>query len=148
MGLIPMTPARCGLNSSPSQTDARCNLPQFANSPRGISSVLPCYCIGFHVLPWKEPTTLLLVVLVPRLGGLGHEFLSISWLLKDAASCSQGRLRPTLKPPRCGAARALGVVETLFSTASGPVSRVLLPSQWGSTLLLVRALAPYSTLLL
>ena len=48
---------------------------------------------------------------------------------------------------RCGAARAHGVVETLFSTASGPVSSVL-RSQWGSTLLLVRALAAYSTPLL
>ena len=67
-----MTPARCGLNSSPSHTDARCNLPQFANSPRGISSVLPCYCIGYYVLLWNEPATLLLVVLVPRLGGLGQ----------------------------------------------------------------------------
>ena len=74
MGLVPMTPARCGLNSSPSHTDARCNLPQFAKSPRGISSVLPCYCIGYYVLPWNEPATLLLVVLVPRLGGLGRHF--------------------------------------------------------------------------
>ena len=28
------------------------NLPQFANS-LGISTVLPCYCIGVHVLLWK-----------------------------------------------------------------------------------------------
>ena len=42
---------------------------------------------------------------------------------------------------------ARGVVETLLSTASDPVTSVLLP-QWGSILLLVRALAPYNTLLL
>ena len=127
MGLIPMTPARCGLNSSPSQTDARCNLPQFANSPRGISSVLPCYCIGFHVLPWKVPTTLLLVVLVPRLGGLGRQnfFQTSAFSSKDAASRSPRRSRHYTGTSQCGAARAHGVVENLFSTASGLVSTVL-----------------------
>ena len=44
--------------------------------------------------------------------------------------------------------RALGVVETVISTASDPVTTVLLPSQCGSILLLVKALAPYSTPLL
>ena len=72
-----MTPARCGLNSSPSHTDASCNLLQFANSPRGISSVLPCYYIGYYVLLWNEPAILLLVVLVPRLGGLGCHFFPV-----------------------------------------------------------------------
>ena len=36
------------------------NLPQFAKS-LGISTVLPCYCIGFHVLLWKLCATPLLV---------------------------------------------------------------------------------------
>ena len=35
LGTWPHDPLRCGLNSSPSHTDAMCNLPQFANSLRG-----------------------------------------------------------------------------------------------------------------
>ena len=59
-GPCPHDPPRCRLNSSPSHTDAMRNLPQFANS-LGISTVLPCYCIGFHVLLWKLCATPLLV---------------------------------------------------------------------------------------
>ncbi len=49
------------------------NLPQFAKIPRGISTVLPCYYIGFHALLWKLSASPLLAVLVPRLDGLGHQ---------------------------------------------------------------------------
>ena len=59
-GPCPHDPPRCRLNSSPSHTDAMRNLPQFANS-LGISTVLPCYCIGFHALLWKLCATPLLV---------------------------------------------------------------------------------------
>ena len=124
-GPCPHDPPRCRLNSSPSHTDAMRNLPQFAKS-LGISTVLPCYCIGFHVLLWKLRATSLLVVLVPRLGGLGRQiFFQILAFSKDAASCSQRCSRHYTGTSQCGAARTCGVVENLFSAASGPVSTVL-----------------------
>ena len=125
MGLVPMTPARCGLNSSPSHTDARCNLPQFAKSPRGISSVLPCYCIGYYVLLWNLPATLLLVVLVPRLGGLGCQNFSRSRLARRTLHTQPAVLKALHWNLLSVVPHARGVVENLFSTASGPVSTVL-----------------------
>ena len=126
------------------------NLPQFAKIPQGISTVLPCYCIGFHVLLWKLRATSLLVVLVPRLGGLGRQnfFSQISAFSKDAASCSQRCSRHYTGTSQCDAARARGVVENLFLRRFRPSVDSPSKSQWGSILLLVRDLAPYSTPLL
>ena len=84
------------------------------------------------LLHWLSRSTLewcatsLHVVLVPRLGGLGRQiFFQISAFSKDAASCSQRCSRHYTGTSQCGAARARGVVENLFSTASGLVSTVL-----------------------
>ena len=126
LGPFPHDPLRCGLNSSPSHTDAMCSLPQFANSLRGCT-VLPCYCIAWlsHVLPWKLGATSLLVVCA-TVGWVGAlYFFQVCHFLevyrRDAASRSLRCSRPIhwnltvwVAPRGAGG----------FSTGSGPASTV------------------------
>ena len=72
-----MTPEMC-LDLEPILHRASRNLPQIARIPRGFSTVLPCSLLGAtsHVLRVDVGAALLLVDLVPRLGGLGHQNFS------------------------------------------------------------------------
>ena len=126
LGPCPHDPLRCGLNSSPSHTDAMCNLPQFANSLRGCT-VLPCYCFAWHshVLPWKLGATSLLVVCA-TVGWVGALYFFPG--LPFPRGVSEGRCfsQPavlkayTLEPHSVG--RTPG--GWWFSTGSGPASTV------------------------
>ena len=87
MGVVPMTPEMWRRNSSPSNTDAMCNLPQFANS-LGKRTVSPCYCNGIQVLLWEIGSRSPSVVLMPRLDGLGHQFVSRFRLFRRALLCA------------------------------------------------------------
>ena len=144
LGLCPHDPLRCGLNSSPSYTDAMCNLPQFARIPQGRSTVLPCYCIAWHsyVLTWKFGATSLLVA-GATVGWVGAPyFFQVSPFPRGV---SEGRCthslrcsRPTLKPHSVG--RTLGGAggsHRLRPSVDGPSW-----TQWGSMPVLVRDLAP------
>ena len=55
MGLIPMTPARRGLNSSPSHTDARCNLPKFPKSLAGSAQCCRATALALTFYRGKSP---------------------------------------------------------------------------------------------
>ena len=70
------------MNSSPPHTDAMRNLPLFASSLKGRSTVLPCYCIGFHVLLWESYATPLLVDWCHGWVGWGAKIFSRSRLAR------------------------------------------------------------------
>ena len=123
-GPCPHDPPRCRLNSSPSHTDAMRNLPQFANS-LGISTVLPCYCIGFHVLLWKLCATPLLVDWCHGWVGWGAKIFSRSRLARRTLHTQPAVLKALHWNLLSVVPHARGVVENLFSTASGPVSTVI-----------------------
>ena len=103
------------------------------------------------LLQWPSRFTLesglalLIVVLVPRLGGWGIKIFQVSASSKGAASTQSAALKVTPEPPQC-VPHARRVVEFLYCLRPSVHS----PSkpQWGSILLLVRAMAPYSTPLL
>ena len=115
-----------------------CNLPQFAQNPQGISTVLPCYCIGFHVLLWKVCATILFVVLVPRLGGWGTKiFLDLGFI----EGCC-------IRQPVALKVLHWNLLSVVPHARTGPSVDSPSKSQWGSILLLVRALVPCSTPLL
>ena len=88
---------------------------------------------------------LLLVVLVSRLGGLGHQMFPDFGFFEEHCLMQPTALKVALEPPLC-APHARKVVEILYCLRPSVHS----PSkpQWGSILLLVRALAPCSTPLL
>merc|ERR1712025_1373783 len=135
MGLVPMTPEMWHRNSSTSNTDAMCNLPQFANS-LGKCTVLPCYCNGLHVLPWNRALPSLLWSWCHGWVGGASKFFQVSASSKGAASTQSAALKVTLEPPQC-VPHARRVVELLCCLRPSVHS----PSkpQWGSILLLVRA---------
>ena len=74
---------------------------------------------------WKMGATSLLVVLVPRLGGLGRQnFCSTSFLSGDPTLCWQQRSSPFTETSRCWGRTLAGWWS--FSTASGSGSRPIL----------------------
>ena len=68
-------------------TDAMCNLPQFAES-LGKCTVFPCYCSGLHVLLWEIGSRSPSVVLMPRLDGLAHQSVSRFRLFRRVLLCA------------------------------------------------------------
>ena len=121
MGVIPMTPEMWRRNSSPSNTDAMCNLLQFAKS-LGKRTVSPCYCNGIQVLLWEIGSRSPSVVLVPRLGGMGHQLFPDFGDFGERCFVQPAPLKVTGTSSVLPHARR--VVE-IFSTASGPVSTAL-----------------------
>ena len=85
LGPCPHDPLRCGLNSSPSYTDAMCNLPQFANFHQGMHGV----ALLLHSLAKPRSTLehgccLSSCGVVPRLGGWGTIFFQDAFTSRDA----------------------------------------------------------------
>ena len=136
-------------------TTHRCFL-QFA-AVRQLSSGIKygvVFLTALFSVSWKMGAASLLVVLVPRLGGLGCQFFPTSFLSGDPALCWQQRSSPSLKPLGVGA-HAGGVVEFFhcfrlrvatnpsFFLRSGAACRCWLgtwphdPLPWGSMPLLV-----------
>ena len=143
MGLVPMTP-EMWLELELIKHRCHVQLAAVRQFPRGMHGVAlllqwpPCFTLelGLALLVWPCCH-----------GWVGWviKIFQISVFSKGAASVQPAALKVTLEPPQC-VPHACRVVETLYclrprvDSASKP--------QWGSILLLVRALAPCSTPLL
>ena len=104
MGLVPMTALKCGLNSSPSNTDAMCNLPQFANS-LGKCTVLPCYCNGLTFYSGKLCLALLLWSWCHGWEGGASKIFRFGYF-GGRCILQPTLLKVTLEPPQCFRMRA------------------------------------------
>ena len=92
-GPCPHEPPRCGLNSSPSHTDAMCNLPQFAKSLGGLARCCLATALAITFYSGKcVPPSFLWSWCHGRVGWDAKIF-QFSASSKDAASGSQRRSR-------------------------------------------------------
>ena len=93
---------------------------QFPREMHGVALLLQWP----YVLLWEIVSRSPSVVLVPRLGGWGIKIFQIRLFRRALHLAASGAQGTTLEPLSV-VPHARGVVENLFSTASGPVSTAL-----------------------